>query len=46
MLGGERGDVPLEVGAGESRRSKLVVEDRVSALLDLSLCASATSRRS
>ena len=36
ILGGDRGDVPLEVGAGEIV-AKLVVEDRVSALLDLSL---------
>lgn len=36
IFGGERGDVPLEVGAGELV-AKLVVEDRVSALLDLSL---------
>lgn len=36
MLGGERGDVPLEVGAGEIV-AKLIAEDRVSALLDLSL---------
>ncbi len=36
ILGGERGDVPLEVGAGEIV-AKLIVEERVSALLDLSL---------
>ncbi len=36
IFGGERGDVPLEVGAGELV-AKLVVEERVSALLDLSL---------
>jgi hypothetical protein len=36
ILGGERGDVPLEAGAGEVV-AKLVVEERVSALLDLSL---------
>jgi hypothetical protein len=36
ILGGERGDVPLEVSAGEVV-AKLVAEDRVSALLDLSL---------
>jgi uncharacterized protein len=36
ILGGERGDVPLEVGAGEVV-AKLVVEERVSVLLDLSL---------
>src|SRR5689334_18645316 len=36
ILGGERGDVPLEVGGGEVV-AKLVVEERVSALLDLSL---------
>lgn len=36
ILGGERGDVPLEAGAGEIV-AKLVVEERVSALLDLSL---------
>lgn len=35
ILGGERGDVPLEVGSGEVV-AKLVVEERVSALLDLS----------
>jgi DNA helicase HerA-like ATPase len=35
ILGGERGDVPLEVGGGEVV-AKLVVEERVSALLDLS----------
>jgi hypothetical protein len=36
ILGGERADVPLEVGAGEIV-AKLVVEERVSAVLDLSL---------
>lgn len=36
ILGGERGDVPLETGAGEVV-AKLVVEERVSALLDLSM---------
>jgi hypothetical protein len=36
ILGGERGDVPLEPGSGEVV-AKLVVEDRVSVLLDLSL---------
>ncbi len=36
ILGGERGDVPLDVGAGELV-AKLVVEERVSVLLDLSL---------
>ncbi len=36
ILGGERGDVKLEPGAGEVV-AKLVVEERVSALLDLSL---------
>ena len=36
ILGGERGDVPLEVNAGEVV-AKLVVEERVSVLLDLSL---------
>jgi hypothetical protein len=36
ILGGERADVPLEAGAGEVV-AKLVVEERVSALLDLSL---------
>jgi hypothetical protein len=36
ILGGERGDVPLEVNAGEVV-GKLVVEERVSVLLDLSL---------
>lgn len=36
ILGGERADVPLEVGAGEMV-AKLVVEERVSAVLDLSL---------
>lgn len=36
ILGGEHGDVPLEVGAGELV-AKLVVEDRVSVLLDLSM---------
>jgi len=36
ILGGERGDVPLEATGGELV-AKLVVEQRVSALLDLSL---------
>lgn len=36
ILGGERGDVPLETAAGEVV-AKLVVEERVSVLLDLSL---------
>jgi hypothetical protein len=36
IFGGERADVPLEAGAGELV-AKLVVEERVSALLDLSL---------
>lgn len=36
ILGGERGDVPLEATSGEVV-AKLVVEERVSALLDLSL---------
>jgi len=36
ILGGERGDVPLEPSAGEVV-AKLVVEERVSILLDLSL---------
>ncbi len=36
ILGGERGDVPLEVGGGEVV-AKLVAEERVSVLLDLSL---------
>lgn len=36
ILGGERGDVPLEVGSGEVV-AKLVAEERVSVLLDLSL---------
>lgn len=36
ILGGERADVPLEVHSGEVV-AKLVVEDRVSVLLDLSL---------
>ena len=36
ILGGEHADVPLEVGAGELV-AKLVVEERVSILLDLSL---------
>jgi uncharacterized protein len=36
ILGGERADVPLEAGSGEVV-AKLVVEERVSALLDLSL---------
>ena len=35
ILGGERGDVPLQVDAGEVV-AKLVVEERVSVLLDLS----------
>lgn len=35
ILGGERGDVPLEPSSGEVV-AKLVVEERVSALLDLS----------
>ena len=35
ILGGERGDVPLEAGSGEIV-AKLVVEERVSALLDMS----------
>jgi hypothetical protein len=35
ILGGERGDVPLEASSGEIV-AKLVVEDRVSVLLDLS----------
>jgi hypothetical protein len=35
ILGGEHGDVPLEVGAGELV-AKLVVEQRVSLVLDLS----------
>jgi hypothetical protein len=35
ILGGERGDVPLEPSSGEVV-AKLVVEDRVSVLLDLS----------
>jgi hypothetical protein len=35
ILGGEHGDVPLEAGAGELV-AKLVVEDRVSVLLDVS----------
>jgi hypothetical protein len=35
ILGGEHGDVPLEAGAG-SVVAKLVVEERVSVLLDLS----------
>ncbi len=35
ILGGEHGDAPLEVGAGEIV-AKLVVEERVSVLLDLS----------
>lgn len=35
ILGGEHGDVPLEVGAGELV-AKLVVEERVSILIDLS----------
>jgi len=36
IVGGERGDVPLEVNGGELV-AKLVVEERVSVLLDLSL---------
>lgn len=36
ILGGERADVPLEANSGEVV-AKLVVEDRVSVLLDLSL---------
>lgn len=36
ILGGERGDAPLEVSGGEVV-AKLVVEERVSALIDLSL---------
>lgn len=36
ILGGERGDVPLEASSGEVV-AKLVVEERVSVLLDLSL---------
>lgn len=36
ILGGERGDAPLEVGAGEIV-AKLVTDERVSVLLDLSL---------
>jgi hypothetical protein len=36
ILGGERGDVPLEVNGGEIV-AKLVAEERVSVLLDLSL---------
>lgn len=36
ILGGEHGDVPLEVGGGELV-AKLVAEERVSALIDLSL---------
>jgi hypothetical protein len=36
ILGGERGDLPLEVGSGEVV-AKFVVEERVSVLLDLSL---------
>jgi hypothetical protein len=36
ILGGERGDVPLEVGGGELV-AKLVVEEQASVLLDLSL---------
>jgi hypothetical protein len=36
ILGGERGDAPLEPGGGEIV-AKLVVEERVSVLLDLSL---------
>jgi hypothetical protein len=36
ILGGEHGDLPLEVGSGEFV-AKLVVEERVSVVLDLSL---------
>jgi len=36
LLGGERGDVPLEVGSGEMV-ARLAVEERVSMVLDLSL---------
>lgn len=36
ILGGERGDIPLEVGGGEIV-AKLVAEERVSVLIDLSL---------
>ena len=36
ILGGEHGDIPLEAGGGEIV-AKLVVEERVSVLLDLSL---------
>ena len=36
ILGGEHGDIPLEVGGGEVV-AKLVVEERVNVLLDLSL---------
>jgi Mn-dependent DtxR family transcriptional regulator len=36
ILGGERGDIPLEVGGGEIV-ARLVTEERVSVLLDLSL---------
>jgi chromosome segregation and condensation protein ScpB len=36
ILGGEHGDLPLEVGSGELV-ARLVVEERVSVLLDLSL---------
>src|ERR1044072_1579595 len=36
ILGGERADVPLEPGAGEMV-AKLVVEERVSCVIDLSL---------
>lgn len=36
ILGGEHGDIPLEVGGGEIV-AKLVVEERASVLLDLSL---------
>lgn len=36
ILGGEHGDVPLEVGAGEVV-ARLVVEERASVLIDLSL---------
>jgi hypothetical protein len=44
ILGGEHGDVPLEKGAGEIV-AKLVVEERVSVLLDLSQFRKARSRR-
>lgn len=36
ILGGERGDVPLEAGAG-AVVAKMLVEERVSAVIDLSL---------